>query len=478
MKISSADETTPLNQVPVYSYWEGPKPDWIKLCLESLRRNVPNVRIMTFDEFMEIADSEFVPRNLKDQRPNVKSDFIRAYLLHYHGGIWVDADCIALRDIRHPWVNLKRHDFFAYKAGRPAPQVCSAFIGSYKGGAVAREYLAELTKRLHGLTKNQKAPVLHLGPRTLHIASAKAGQRIFMVPTRWIHQIHWLNKHRLWQEDRDDDHALAWETLCRPGDPYCFMLTHKALGPLRSHTRNQLLNGKSFVSWMFRKSLSEEAAAPAPTRMVHRPQVEEAVERIQFVVDYCRGKKVLDIGFTAAGDREDHRRKGVLLHDKLCEVASHYTGFDTPNAVKGFEPHLKAQVIWAGWIDNPETSLADEYADVVVAGEVLEHLINPGIALKLIQRAIAKDGRLLITVPNCLHPWLGARAAQGIEQVSDDHTAWYSPATIRKLLEKTDFEVERMIGYAPKRAPRVRLQAKGSFLRSHGLIVIAKPKWV
>ena len=50
-------------------------------------------------------------------------------------------------------------------------------------------------------------------------------------------------------------------------------------------------------------------------------------------------------------------------------------------------------------LDAHAIPFADEYFDIILMTEVLEHLHDPGTALKELARILSPDGRLLITFP-------------------------------------------------------------------------------
>ena len=83
----------------------------------------------------------------------------------------------------------------------------------------------------------------------------------------------------------------------------------------------------------------------------------------------------------------------------------------------------------------------DEKFDVIVAGEMIEHLSNPGLFLKGIQRFMSKDTKLLITTINAymgMRFWIYGLRGQGgsFEPVHQDHVAYYSYSTLSLLIER------------------------------------------
>jgi hypothetical protein len=83
------------------------------------------------------------------------------------------------------------------------------------------------------------------------------------------------------------------------------------------------------------------------------------------------------------------------------------------------------------------------YADVevVLLGEVIEHLMSPGVLLWQVREHYPQC-ETIITVPNAFsqagHAWI----RKGIEQINSDHTAWYSYMTLKTLVEKCRFAVK------------------------------------
>ena len=235
---------------PVWCYWEGPRPPWIRLCLRTIEQHIPGVNLLTPQTWPAWRKDAFGKR-LDRQRPNVKSDFIRAHQLYHYGGIWIDADAIVFRDVRPIMHRLRRWDFVAYKVGRPAPQMCSALIASRAGGDVAAAYLSLMERQLRAVGQG-KLGRLSLGPRLLPRAAKIAGKPIALIPTKRVHPIHWYKKQRLWEEATDEEHAKYFRG--NP-EPYCCMLTHRALGAMKQLSAEQLLQTTTLASFLFRKAL-------------------------------------------------------------------------------------------------------------------------------------------------------------------------------------------------------------------------------
>jgi len=246
------NKDTPSTEVPIWAYWEGPKPPWIALCHEIMLIHIPTLRILTKEEFEteHFIDNGHNQTNWKIQRPNVQSDFIRAHQLRHYGGIWLDSDCIVFKDISPIWDMLKKHSFVAYRVLEPRQELCSALLASYSNSKVARQYLHIMNKKLKA-QPDKPLRSIALGPNVLHRARKVTKTQLGFIPTKKVHPVHWLKMKTLWKRQSDEEHEKEHNY---PG-AYCFMLTHRSIGPHKKQTREQILNGKTVISYFFRRAL-------------------------------------------------------------------------------------------------------------------------------------------------------------------------------------------------------------------------------
>jgi 2-polyprenyl-3-methyl-5-hydroxy-6-metoxy-1,4-benzoquinol methylase len=78
--------------------------------------------------------------------------------------------------------------------------------------------------------------------------------------------------------------------------------------------------------------------------------------------------------------------------------------------VWGVEPDLRTSNIAARWLDRvliglfcEELDLPNAYFDVISFNDVLEHMPDPWTALKLAKTKLAKDGCIVVSIPNFRH---------------------------------------------------------------------------
>jgi SAM-dependent methyltransferase len=172
------------------------------------------------------------------------------------------------------------------------------------------------------------------------------------------------------------------------------------------------------------------------------------VDRESMLMDFSRGKRVAHIGFVDEKRVEAKLESGGWLHERLAGVASTLVGLDVSEEGvawaknQGYEAHaVDAQ--------SPEavSKLGLKPVDVVVAGEVIEHLDAPGPFLRAMRGLLKDDGLLVVTTPNAYRLLNFLAPVSGVELIHPDHTAWHSPHTLRNLLERSGWRVEGFAYY-------------------------------
>lgn len=158
--------------------------------------------------------------------------------------------------------------------------------------------------------------------------------------------------------------------------------------------------------------------------------------KIRFAATRSAGKKVLDLG-CVQHNPENYRSK-FWLHKALVKVAGSVVGIDLyePGVEflreKGFDVRL-------GDVQNLDLG---ETFDVIVAGDLIEHLDDFAGFLDGCKKHLGEDGQLLISTPN---PWYWrntVKAALRTEVANNpEHTCWLCARTLRQLASRFDLNV-------------------------------------
>lgn len=168
---------------------------------------------------------------------------------------------------------------------------------------------------------------------------------------------------------------------------------------------------------------SQLGGPPAPSvayaeKMLHALPAFKSVNRAVFILQHCAGKRVLEFG--ASGP----------LHDGIVKAAASVLGVDreASDGVVAFDLDDVTQA------DLP----AAGHPDLIVCGEVLEHLSNPGWFLTRLKRQFP-GVPVILSVPNAFSAIAAQWIRKGRENVNADHVAWYSPKTLSVLLERAGY---------------------------------------
>lgn len=180
------------------------------------------------------------------------------------------------------------------------------------------------------------------------------------------------------------------------------------------------------------------------------PKVKTIMGRMGFVLDRCKGKKVLHLGCVDEGLTAERINSGELLHFKLIDVATEVWGVDiSKKGIQLLQEHGANNLVWGNieQIDKIEQLKGHDF-DIILLTEVLEHLNNPGLFLKRVKKLFDSDTTMIITVPNGLRLTGLMRQIKGYEFVHPDHNYWFSYMTVKTLMKKNGYNIEEMLTYS------------------------------
>lgn len=131
-------------------------------------------------------------------------------------------------------------------------------------------------------------------------------------------------------------------------------------------------------------------------------------------VRYLEGKnRILIVGDAGGRDWRNLQREGKDIYQIDLSPQADF-------------PNLYVQSI------EQKTPFEDGFFDGVVMNEVLEHLFRDLDALEEVHRILKADGMLVVTVPYM----------SNIQDAPEWHVRIHSPLTIRRLLQRSGFEIE------------------------------------
>lgn len=203
---------------------------------------------------------------------------------------------------------------------------------------------------------------------------------------------------------------------------------------------------------------------------LERLRVARPVDRIAYVADACRGRNVLDLGAMDETAFAMKRGRGTWLHEAIAATATRVVGVDDSDTVpdEGLVTAGNA-VIRRGnvmaldrWFESNDFT-----PDVVVAGELIEHLENPLEFLRMIAACKRlRRATLIVTTPNATAAHNVAVGMLHRESTHHDHLTILSFKTLHTLFGRAGFSNWEIFPY---RAAFIEMRQRNPGLRG-GLV--------
>lgn len=178
-------------------------------------------------------------------------------------------------------------------------------------------------------------------------------------------------------------------------------------------------------------------------------------DRAAFLVELARGKRVLDVGVV------DHVasawKSPDWLHGKISRAASYSLGIDVL--------HRGTLVLREAGFNVRQCDFTKEVPDdgpfdVVICGEVIEHLGDPASLFASASRVLSPGGRLVLTTPNPYYLGRTLRHLLGRDRESADHVTLLFPSGIAEMASRAGLTLDSYRGVLHRpRNPRQQFLA-------------------
>lgn len=162
--------------------------------------------------------------------------------------------------------------------------------------------------------------------------------------------------------------------------------------------------------------------------------------REKYLESKIKGKIVLDLG---VGDTR-HRS----LHPYIKTVAKKLVGIEL-DPMRAEKLRKQGYNVKTG---NAETTLLNQTFDVVIAGDLIEHLNNPGVFLETVKKHMKKEGMFIFNTPNAYSINLIIRALINLGKVKqfDEHTFIFTEDLLKELLNRHKMKIIKVIYFSHK----------------------------
>lgn len=206
--------------------------------------------------------------------------------------------------------------------------------------------------------------------------------------------------------------------------------------------------------------------------------------RWEVIENYVKGKDVFDVGCAELiGTTTDGKKKSRWIHDKIAKVAKNLIGIDINEKQVILLKEMGYNII----VGDVTTVDLKRKFDVIVAGELIEHLSNPGIFLDNMKRHLKKEGVLILTTPNRFDfiTFVKSFFHNSIPDYNkpiSKHVMYFDENSISALLKRHGFESIEIVYYWTfakdydsrwtRMLLRLVIRFRPSFVR--GIVVVSK----
>jgi len=234
----------------IWLYWEGLMPAYIKLCIKTIHAHNNNVRLLDRRSFDLLwRHDRDIP--IDSLAMNHKSDFIRAYLLKYYGGLYIDADCIVMKGLSPILQLAENHGFVGYR--EPQAYMSCNLMASVPGGTVINTHYQMVCDKLRS---RKKLEWLDLASIPMNIAIEQNAGKYHLLPTETIMPVGWHESEKFAIRRTEEEHEKLFNL-----NSYCFMLSNntfrsrEATKIIVDMDEEGLLKSDMFISYLWRRAL-------------------------------------------------------------------------------------------------------------------------------------------------------------------------------------------------------------------------------
>ncbi len=167
-----------------------------------------------------------------------------------------------------------------------------------------------------------------------------------------------------------------------------------------------------------------------------KPSEDSSHGRLSTLLGSRPPAKILDLGCS-----------GGLLAERLADMGHHVTGVDVTEVAGVGE---RTSAFFKADLNDGIPPEAGTGFDIVLAADVLEHVVDPGALIRETRRVLSPEGTAYFCVPNIAHWYPRFRSTFGMFDydqrgiLDSTHLRFFTRRSIRKLVERNGFSIRRV----------------------------------
>lgn len=164
----------------------------------------------------------------------------------------------------------------------------------------------------------------------------------------------------------------------------------------------------------------------------------EVVEKNDLITALCKNKQVLDLGCIDHSALTAINLGSTWLHKQIKDVAEMVIGIDILKDEASILNEHGYKIICS----DVENFNLDRTFDVIVAGDIIEHVSNIGLFLENAKKHMHDNSIFIITTPNPFNiEQTMAAIFDNTIYVNEQHTTWISPHNFWELTSRFSLSI-------------------------------------
>jgi hypothetical protein len=183
--------------------------------------------------------------------------------------------------------------------------------------------------------------------------------------------------------------------------------------------------------------------------MVPTREIQGYGSKLRLIQDHAVGRRVLHLGAVGETCEETSVRVARArdsLHAHLTRVSEQCIGIDhdEPSVRVLTETGVFDNLLLADVVTLERSHVPMPAIDLIVAGDTIEHLSEPGRLLSVADKLADDHTKLLITTPNSLGLGMFLGNLRGRELEGYDHVCSFNAFTLSNLIERAGWRIEEL----------------------------------
>ncbi len=173
---------------------------------------------------------------------------------------------------------------------------------------------------------------------------------------------------------------------------------------------------------------------------LERLSLQRPVDRLEYMSNLCRDKKVLDLGCYDETAIKIKRHSKYWLHNLISEKAESVIGIDSSKQIIGeIKTGKHSKIIKLDLFDIDEKFVKTYPVEVIIAGELIEHIENVQLFLGKMKE-FYPGSKLVLSIPNATFLANVLLSLFNRESNHKDHIHMFSYKTLNTVCLKAGFK--------------------------------------